>query len=182
METLAVIDAGEVSRRREARTNTFVMGTILTDALSAPVRIRNLSPNGALVAGQELPRVGERCRIRRGSLSVSGRVLRHNGREAGLQFDRDIEVQSWLAAGSARQSEVDRVVQEAKHRYPVADTHHILTGAERAAVTTRDDLLDIADQLDRLADSLSEDDHVIAKFLDRLQILDIASQRLRALG
>jgi predicted transcriptional regulator len=44
----------------------------------------------------------------------------------------------------------------------------------------RDDLLDMADQLDRLADSLSRDRHVVAKFNTRLQVLDIISQRLRA--
>ncbi|QKG70065.1 PilZ domain-containing protein [Erythrobacter mangrovi] len=182
METLLANWVTEESRRKEARTNTFVMGTILTDAMSAPVRIRNLSPNGALVSGPDLPQAGERCRIRRGSLSVSGRIMRRNEEHAGLLFERSIEVQNWLAAGHSRQVEVDRVVQEAKHRYPVADTHHLMTNATTSAATTRDSLLDIADQLDRLADSLSDDDHVIAKFLDRLQILDIASQRLRALG
>lgn len=182
METLAVDYAADRSRRKEVRTNTFVMGTILTDAMSAPVRIRNLSPGGALVAGPDLPHSGERCRIRRGSLSVTGKILRRSGDEAGLRFERSIDVQNWLAAGHARQAEVDRVVQEAKHRYPVADTHHRMTLGTTPAATTRDGLLDIADQIDRLADSLSEDERIVAEFLDRLQILDIVSQRLRALA
>ncbi|MCB2083489.1 MAG: hypothetical protein KDD90_05490 [Sphingomonadaceae bacterium] len=180
MEMQPVTQTTLKSRRREDRTNTFVMATLLTDATSSPVRIRNLSSGGALLAGYDLPARGERCRLRRGEKSVSGIVLRSTGEEAAIKFARPILVHGWLAAGHAQQREVDRVVHEARHRYPVADSNHRIASLRVPHGLQRDDLLDMADQLDRLADSLSRDRHVVAKFNTRLQVLDIISQRLRA--
>ena len=159
---------------------------LISDTMSAPVRIKNLSANGALISGRELPRAGEQCRLRRGEISITGQIVRVMDRAAAVQFARLIDVHQWLGAAQQLQSDVDRVVQDSRHRYPIADSNHLVSNLrhERIAPSTftGDELVDLADQLDRLADSLSDNPLIIAEYQTRLQVLDIASQRLRALG
>lgn len=174
------------SRREHVRSNTFLMAMLISDTLSAPVRIKNISANGALLSGRELPAVGEQCRLRRGEISVSGRIVRVMDRTTAIKFARLIDVDQWIGAPQQLQSDVDRVVQDARHRYPIADSSHRISNLrpDRLApsAVTLDELVDLADQLDRLADSLSDNPLIIAQYHTRLQVLDIASQRLRALG
>lgn len=164
------------------------MATLISETLSGPVRIKNISAKGALLSGRELPRVGEQCRIRRGEISITGHVVRVFDRGAAIEFAGLIDVHQWLGAAQQLQTDVDRVVQDAHHRYPVADSNHLVANLrhEPARLTpstfTKEELLDLADQIDRLADSLSDDPRIIAEYQTRLQVLDIASQRFRALA
>lgn len=187
LATLTPHDA--TSRQRAQRSNTFLMATVVSDTVSAPVRIKNISSSGALFTGNQLPLVGESCRLRRGELSIAGKIVRVSGRSAAIHFARDIDVTNWLGAPQHLQTEVDRVVQAEKHRYPVADTSHRIVAIRRQDVAllapspvSADELRDLADQIDRLANLMSDDPHVISTYQERLQVLDIASQRLRGLA
>jgi hypothetical protein len=51
------------------------MATIYTDNGSMPVRLRNLSAKGALAEGSDLPSVGEKVRLCRGSLEIAGELV-----------------------------------------------------------------------------------------------------------
>lgn len=186
--TLAAVQTNApTTRRRNMRSNTFLMAMLVTDTLSAPVRIKNLSASGALLSGRDLPRRGERCRLRRGEAAVSAIVVREVPHGAAIRFERLIDEVQWIGAANQMQRDVDRVVHDATHRYPVADSNHRLTAVQAAPAVlapspvSRDELMDLADQLDRLANAFSDDEHVITRYLDRLQLLDIASQRLRSL-
>lgn len=119
---------------------------------------------------------------------MTGKIVRVVEQGAAIEFARLIDVHQWLGAPQQLQTNVDRVVQDARHRYPIADSTHIVSklrhdgGRLSPSTFTGDELIDLADQLDRLADSLSDNPQIIAEYQTRLQILDIASQRLRALG
>lgn len=57
---------------------------------SLPVKLRNLSAEGALVEGDKLPVEGASILFRKGDLSVPGQVAWVKGRQAGIAFARDL--------------------------------------------------------------------------------------------
>lgn len=162
--------------RAEPRTNLFVAATIATDAMSGPVRLRNISPSGARVEAADLPNVGARVRLRRGTLSVSGVVGWRNDKSMGMRFDRPTDVQLWLPNGQSSQQTVDKVVNAIRLGDHPAPTPAPARNSESY------ELLSIADLLDGLGDALSEDPDVVAKYFAKLQVLDIATQKLRQIG
>jgi hypothetical protein len=156
----------------------FVLASMAAASVSGPIRIRNMSPSGALIEGEPLPRIGEQLNLRRANLSVSGRVVWRETRKAGLLFDQEIRVADWLPVASGKQMDVDRAVQELK-------AGAVAPGPRTSIEPTplrRSDLLDVAAALDVLADALAEDGMVVARHASRLQVLDIASQVLRKLA
>jgi hypothetical protein len=176
------------SRREHARSNTFLMATLVSETMSGQVRVKNISAGGALVSGRELPRVGQQCHLRRGETYAVGHVVRIIDGSAAIQFANAINVHDWLGAPQQLQSDVDRIMHDARHRYPIADGSHLATKLRSEptrlapSTFTGDELVALADQLDKLADSLSDNPVIIAEYQTRLQVLDIASQRLRTLG
>lgn len=162
--------------RAEPRTNLFVAATIATDAMSGPVRLRNISPSGARVEAAELPDVGARVRLRRGTLSVSGVVGWRDGKSMGMRFDRPTDVQLWLPSGQSSQQTVDKVIKAVRQGDYQAPSPAPARDSESY------ELLSIADLLDGLGDALSEDPDVVAKYFAKLQVLDIATQKLRQIG
>jgi hypothetical protein len=74
---------------------------LLTALLSSPaglqtVRIRNISPSGAMVGGDRFPREETCVTLRRGDLRVTGRVTWRRAGLAGVTFDRDVDVDAWM--------------------------------------------------------------------------------------
>ncbi|WP_369026924.1 PilZ domain-containing protein [Qipengyuania sp. RANM35] len=172
-----MMDASQ-SRRAHVRRNLFVVASIASPGVSAPVRVRNLSDLGALVEGPELPGIGERITLRRGDLTASGKVVRKIADRAGLQFDRPIQVAAWLPSGVRDQAAVNAQVAEARASS---------TGGHQGAcpnpvpqtVPMREELESVADMLVALADAFSEDPAIVERYLTRLQVLDVAAQKIR---
>ena len=97
--------------RGGARSNVFLSATLNCGQQRAPVRIRNMSPAGALVDGAELPVPGTRFRLSRGALSVLGSVAWNTQQHAGLQFETEVDVRAWTGrVGHAGQQRVDSIV------------------------------------------------------------------------
>ena len=69
------MDTAEEKKRTHPRTSMFVLATIAAPTVSGPVKIRNMSVGGALIEGDALPRTGEHLRLRRGELTVCGRIV-----------------------------------------------------------------------------------------------------------
>ena len=155
----------------------FVLATMAAPTVSGPVKIRNMSVGGALIEGDALPRTGEHLRLRRGELTVCGRIVWRDEGKAGLCFDDEVEVGRWLPAGSGGQQQVDRAFQEMKAA-PTPPAPRPGSPIE-ASPMGREDLLKVAAALDRLADALAEDAGLVASQSSGLQALDIASQFLR---
>ena len=73
--------------RRHRRSNVMLKATLETPGASLAVMLRNLSQDGALVQGEELPEQGSRVLFHRDGLSVPSRVAWSHCGHAGLAFD-----------------------------------------------------------------------------------------------
>jgi hypothetical protein len=82
--------------RSDARSNVFLTAVLIAEQLPRPVRVRNISANGALIDGANLPPRGGVIRLVRGSLSVNGEVAWREHDQCGIQFDDEVSVEDWV--------------------------------------------------------------------------------------
>ena len=73
--------------RRSRRSNVLLKATLEIPGASLPVVLRNLSQEGALVQGDELPEPGMRVLFHRQGLSVPSRVAWAQCNYAGIEFE-----------------------------------------------------------------------------------------------
>lgn len=74
--------------RRSRRSNVFLAASIEVSGTSLPVKLRNLSSQGALIEGDGLPVEGSEILFRRKDLKVKGRVAWIAENQAGVAFNR----------------------------------------------------------------------------------------------
>lgn len=170
-------------QRLERRSNMFVVAALhwpkaageTAAAAPVPVRIRNLSPNGALIEGARLPDVGTSVRLTRGHHSVAGELRWRGETHAGLQFSTPVKVADWLPASarSAGQQRVDQIVFETK----AAGAATGITPAGPGAP----DYAAIARALIAAGDELVGVPGLAESHPDALQAIDIAAQALNLL-
>lgn len=72
--------------RKTRRSNVLMSATLELSGVSLPVKLRNLSAEGALVEGDKLPVDGAAILFRKGELSVQGRVAWAKTSHAGISF------------------------------------------------------------------------------------------------
>lgn len=77
--------------RRSRRSNVLLSATIEFAGKSLPVKLRNLSAEGALLEGVKLPPAGTEVEFIRKELSVPGSVIWGNGRQAGIAFGEQLD-------------------------------------------------------------------------------------------
>jgi hypothetical protein len=77
--------------RKARRSNVLMSASLELSGTSLPVKLRNLSADGALVEGDKLPVEGASIQFRKGDLSVAGNVAWVNGRQAGVAFARNLK-------------------------------------------------------------------------------------------
>jgi hypothetical protein len=73
--------------RRSRRSPVFLAATIEVAGVPEPVKLRNLSEEGALIEGERLPLEGSTCWFERKDLRVKSSVIWVHGRYAGVAFD-----------------------------------------------------------------------------------------------
>jgi hypothetical protein len=177
----AIIDDLTSEARTEPRTNLFVMASVIGDAGSAPVKLRNLSAHGALVEGAVLPEAGAMFRLCRGDLTIRGRVIWSAGGRAGLRFDGVANVSEWLPQGSTSgQQRVDELMLHIKGSGAPA-----LAASKRrppATSVTSGELRRLKEMLEELANDLADDDMVVERHASKLQVLDVVAQALGKLA
>ena len=76
--------------RRSRRSNVLLAASIETSGAAIPVKLRNLSTEGALIEGDSLPVEGSEVMFRRNELSVGGSIAWVHGKQAGVAFARPI--------------------------------------------------------------------------------------------
>lgn len=76
------IDSG----RRSPRKPVLLSASVEVDGTPVAVKLRNLSEEGALIEGDQLPAEGSTTCFRRNQLRVSGTIIWVHGRFAGLAF------------------------------------------------------------------------------------------------
>ena len=73
--------------RQSRRSNVLMSASLELSGTSLPVKLRNLSADGALVEGDKLPVEGASILFRKGDLRVWGHVAWAKTRHAGISFD-----------------------------------------------------------------------------------------------
>ena len=82
--------------RRSRRANVLLAATIEAFGNSIPVKLRNLSTEGALIEGKNLPLEGASVVFKRNELSVDSRVIWVLGDQAGVAFNDSIACEDVL--------------------------------------------------------------------------------------
>lgn len=86
------MDQSSASQNRKTRRSNVLMSASLElSGTSLPVKLRNLSAEGALVQGDKLPVEGASVQFRKGELSVAGNVAWVKGRQAGISFGQKLD-------------------------------------------------------------------------------------------
>lgn len=168
-------------KRQEVRTNMFVMANLSFGGRSSPVKIRNMSPGGALIDGPVLPTVGTPCRLFRGDISIEAEVMWANSARIGVKFRNIANIDAWLPSGRRTQNEVDQAVAAAKAERTTAPPF-IPNRSLESALLANVDINATADALAVLADELADEPAVVARFMTKLQTLDVSVQMLRNLA
>ncbi|MEQ7872477.1 PilZ domain-containing protein [Sphingomonas sp. ASV193] len=92
--------------RRDRRSNVLMQATVEASSVRHPVKLRNLSAEGALVEGDKLPVEGAAVVFRRGDLEMPGTVVWTEGKRAGLAFERSLSPATLLRHVPAPRSRV----------------------------------------------------------------------------
>lgn len=81
------MDETSISQNRRARrSNVLMNASIELSGTSLPVKLRNLSTEGALIEGDRLPVEGAELLFRKAELSLKGRIAWVEGKRAGVAF------------------------------------------------------------------------------------------------
>lgn len=168
---------------REPRTNVFVMTAIYGEAGSTPVKVRNVSPGGALIEGAVIPPPGSRVRLCRGSLSVTAEIAWSENGRAGLHFESAVGVADWLPGGRAMRHQqcVDEMIQQVRASPFVPIPPDDCRGFQPSKVTAVE-LGRLTEAIESLAEDLVGDPAVMKRHMLKLQALDLAAQTLRKLA
>jgi hypothetical protein len=167
--------------RRQTRSSVFVAAHLEGEGAQAPVKIRNMSPNGAMIETALAPPPGTKVRLVRGSLVALGEVVWSRSPRCGLRFASELSVREWLAPpASLAQQRVDEVVAQLKARPPGASDLVPFTPAPEAPQARNPQLAhDLARALELLrdlGDELASSGETLARHARRLQNLDISMQ------
>lgn len=85
------MDESSISQNRRARrSNVLLAASIEVSGTVLPVKLRNLSMEGALIEGDRLPVEGSEVMFRRNELSANSRVAWVHGNHAGVAFKKPI--------------------------------------------------------------------------------------------
>ena len=82
--------------RRSRRSNVLLTATVEVEGDRLPVKLRNLSAEGALVEADLLPAAGTMIQFHRNDLSVRGQVAWVSANQAGIAFNRQLEPEQVL--------------------------------------------------------------------------------------
>ena len=104
------MDESSITQNRQSRRSNVLLAASI-EALGAeiPVKLRNLSVEGALIEGKGLPVEGSEVLFRRNELSVASRVAWVHGNHAGVAFREPIP-----------QEDVLRNIPGPKYRAPLS--------------------------------------------------------------
>ena len=177
---------------RSPRRALMLAARIDAAGLSHPVRIRNMSDQGAMVDGAVLPDIGMQIELVRMDLSVPGTVVWCHGGQCGLSLERHIAVEDWVAGrtttasfANRQQARVDALQQQ------VRDGQELPDGVDRRLAKSKPVNVQakIAEELARVVEGLEDvgvdlacDPAVLSSHADALQALDLATAIVERLG
>lgn len=89
-------EASTPQNRRQRRSNVLMAAALELSGASIPVKLRNLSADGALVEGEQLPVEGAEVIFRRNELAMPARVVWVRGGRAGISFKDNLPPETLL--------------------------------------------------------------------------------------
>ncbi|QDP20181.1 PilZ domain-containing protein [Sphingomonas xanthus] len=84
-------ESNNPQNRKSRRSNVLMAASLELSGTSLPVKLRNLSAEGALVEGDKLPVEGSAIQFRKGDLSVAAKVAWCKTRHAGISFEHKLD-------------------------------------------------------------------------------------------
>lgn len=179
-------DRRTTNTREAPRTSIYLAAVLHCEGFSSPVKIRNISENGALLEGAALPGAGARVQLARGALVANGLVAWSNGSRCGLRLSGRLDVQQWRAGpANAEQQRVDEVVRMVKAGpVPMSAARFRGTalgqGVHHPARPLVEEVRRVRELLESIGGALASDSEVVARHIRALQDLDLADQVLQA--
>jgi hypothetical protein len=89
-------ESSMMKSRRSRRSPVLLAATIELGGKAVPVKLRNLSEEGALIEGDRLPLEGSSTFFERNELRLRSRVIWVQGRYAGVAFDYPLKPEQVL--------------------------------------------------------------------------------------
>lgn len=89
-------ESSMIQNRRSRRSPVLLAATIEVAGRAVPVKLRNLSEEGALIEGERLPLAGTTTYFERNELRLRSRVVWVHGRYAGVAFDEPLKTEQVL--------------------------------------------------------------------------------------
>lgn len=87
----AMDQSNNPQNRKTRRSNVLMSASLELSGTSLPVKLRNLSADGALVEGDKLPVEGASILFRKGDLSMHGQIAWVKNRQAGVAFAQHLD-------------------------------------------------------------------------------------------
>lgn len=84
-------ESSTTHNRRSRRSHVLMAASVEAAGVTVPVKLRNLSSEGALIEGDRLPSVGSTVLFRKKELCLAGHVAWITGNRAGVAFDLKLD-------------------------------------------------------------------------------------------
>lgn len=177
----------EREKRVLPRSSMFVGAVMRTGTKQSPVKIRNMSPSGAMVETASSPYPGTQAELVRGRLSIRCTVIWATTSRCGLSFAAPAIVKDWLAApAKAEQRRVDDNIAIIRAGgLPTAGGAYVETSlatAHRFDHQLGEDLQAIISLLEELEDDLASSAETVERHALKLQNIDLAKQLVRGVA
>lgn len=172
--------------REGPRSNMYIAAVLSFGSSCCQVKVRNMSPSGALVEGAVLPSAGSPIRLTRGSLVVEGAVAWLSGGRCGVHFGSLVTVRDWIAPPNyGEQRRVDEAVSLLKAgAVPLAAAQRYRRDANPDMRTSEQlvaDLTEVSYMIERMGADMCQDPQLVQRHGGHLQNLDIVTQTLGAI-
>ena len=89
-------ESGMMQNRASRRSPVLLAASVEIGGTPVPVKLRNLSQQGALIEGERLPEEGSTTFFERNDLRLKSRVVWVHGRYAGVAFGRPLNPEEVL--------------------------------------------------------------------------------------
>jgi hypothetical protein len=89
-------ESGMINDRRSRRAPVLLAASVEVAGVPVPVKLRNLSEEGALIEGDRLPLEGTTTFFKRNDLRIKSRIVWVEGRYAGVAFARSLKPEEVL--------------------------------------------------------------------------------------
>lgn len=173
--------------RGQPRSSLFLNAVLRVEAERASVKVRNMSPTGAMLETPLKLIPGTQVHLIRGNLLTKARVIWSSKNSCGLKFSSEVSVAEWLAAPTKpAQQRVDQIVALVKAGAIVPGVADLAANVPFEGPRTWPELLEDLQTIVRLMEDLEDDlansNETLARHGLKLQNLDIATQMVRAVA